>query len=402
MLINWEELEGVKPNMLSISKQIEGKNRLSPTRTEMTERAYFDFVKSSLKNISRYNNLESTNEITCEDIQRWVGSIRITYRASSWRFARASFSNLLERALTQLAQTLTNTIDLIQADKITNEIVIIEETLIEIKKLKWAMASTNIGKTAAQRSKELPAKSSSAKKKFVNAELLFRLDQYISLTGSEWQRRSMKMCWAIMYTGLRPCEWEQATIEEEGKNLILTIVNAKNTNGRACGDTRQLKVTEGNAQKVVREQIESVIQWKKYSETSKAGNDFRKVYVAQCANALRIAQIQYFGESKEITPYSFRHQFSANLKSAGFSKLEVAQSMGHASLKTAGQHYGKRRMGYSSIASRRGDAMAAKMPTDFAEKIMVPSITVITKQKMSAHPSQSTEVKIDLASPGVN
>ena len=391
MQINWEQLEGVKPKSLSIVEQSGGKIKLEPTRTDETEQAYFDFVKSTLKNIGKYNGLETTEGITCEDIKRWIESVRVTYRANSWRFARASFCNLLQRALTFYTQALENNTDLIQAGKLRDNLAVIEEALFEIKTLKWSAALTNVGKSAAQRSNELPAKSSSAKVKFVDAELLYRIDQYIKLTGSEWQRRALKLCWATMYTGLRPCEWEHARIEEDGKKINLIVVNAKNTNGRAGSDTRELLVSDAIAVQTVRLQIESITQWKEYAKTSKAGSDFSKVYVTLCANALRIAQVQYFGESKGITPYSFRHQFAANLKSAGFSKVDVAKSMGHASVATLNQN--PRIMGHNTkIAARREAAKTAVMPEDFAIKTMTPVITVISDA--TTRPAQ-TEASIN-------
>ena len=53
-----------------------------------------------------------------------------------------------------------------------------------------------------------------------------------------------------------------------------------------------------------------------------------------------------------ITLYTARHQFSANAKSDGLSKEEVAALMGHASIYTAGEHYGKRRGGHGSVGAR--------------------------------------------------
>lgn len=41
------------------------------------------------------------------------------------------------------------------------------------------------------------------------------------------------------------------------------------------------------------------------------------------------------------TLYSLRHQFSSNLKIAGYSRGEIAALMGHGSDATAGFHYGK-------------------------------------------------------------
>jgi len=50
-----------------------------------------------------------------------------------------------------------------------------------------------------------------------------------------------------------------------------------------------------------------------------------------------------------ITLYTARHPFSANAKSDGLTREEVAALMGHASIYTAGTHYGKRRSGHGGL-----------------------------------------------------
>ena len=377
---NWDSLSVVKPNpILGLGKNglKNGKDSPIPTRTDKTEKAYFDFAMGAINKIYQINHCESANDVTCEDILRWVTSTRMTYRVSSWRFCRASFCNLMEREITQLMQILENTTDPLETEIIEKDISRANDVLVELGLLKWETAPSNVGKTPAQRAKELPQKTSSDKKKFVNAEILFKLDQFISGVGTEWQRRAMKLCWASLYTGLRPSEWENATMSEEDGSITLTVVNAKNTNGRACGDTRELKVSEALACKAVRDQIESVIQWKEHVKAENRGSDFADSYVTQCNNVIRTAQIQTFGESKGIAPYSFRHQFAANLKADGLSKIAIEHAMGHASIDSASHHEEKKRMDSSSIARRKADALAATMPADFEKRIMTPVAVVV-------------------------
>jgi integrase len=41
----------------------------------------------------------------------------------------------------------------------------------------------------------------------------------------------------------------------------------------------------------------------------------------------------------QVSPYSLRHQFAANLKAAGFDNIQIAQALGHLSVKSQ-QRYG--------------------------------------------------------------
>jgi hypothetical protein len=53
MLIKWEELLNVKPRVLLKTEQGTGEIRVPPTRSDSTEQAYFDFAKSSLKQMAQ-------------------------------------------------------------------------------------------------------------------------------------------------------------------------------------------------------------------------------------------------------------------------------------------------------------------------------------------------------------
>lgn len=51
-----------------------------------------------------------------------------------------------------------------------------------------------------------------------------------------------------------------------------------------------------------------------------------------------------------ISPYTIRHRFSADLKQAGWSRVEIAKAMGHASTRTAGR-YARKQSGGSGTSS---------------------------------------------------
>lgn len=62
-----------------------------------------------------------------------------------------------------------------------------------------------------------------------------------------------------------------------------------------------------------------------------SAQSFQKVYNAAATKALG-------RPGKRVTPYSARHQFSADMKKNGYSKTEIAAAMGHQSTRSQGQY----------------------------------------------------------------
>jgi integrase len=79
---------------------------------------------------------------------------------------------------------------------------------------------------------------------------------------------------------------------------------------------------------------------------------------------------------KRVTPYSARHQFSADMKKNGYSKIEVAAAMGHQSTRSQGQ-YG---MGNQSKGG------GGKMQVAASQKIRDPDRTPMQSQQQSMGP----------------
>ena len=385
MINNWEQLEQVPPSLSA-------KDDNAPTRTNHTNDTYFKFIRWSLTKIREYNNLDKTDKIYCDDIYKWADASRSIYRVNTWRVGRASFVNLMQRAITFYNQELSKESNQQKRDELSNELNKVETTIEKLKQLKWSEAEINIGKTPAKRSRELLAKTSSSKKKSVDPKIFYELTQYINTVGTDWQKRALNMCFATLFTGLRPSEWELATIEEQNQKLILTVQNAKATNGRSNGITREMTIEDEFAKKAVIDQIKTVSLWKERTSQNQTEKDFAKSYVSLCSNAIRSAQIQLFGKSQNITPYSFRHQFAANMKSAKFSKQDIANLMGHASSETAKRHYGKKRQGYSSIAARKEKAIEQmkEMSPEFVSAISKIVVSINTQKT----PSQSHQMKM--------
>lgn len=142
-----------------------------------------------------------------------------------------------------------------------------------------------------------------------------------------------------LLTGLRPIEWKNTKFILYQNLPALSVENAKHTNGRGNGPTRTLLLEELSVSelKVIKEHLSNV---RTFTSIGEDGYDF---FYSGCAYALnKVCRKIWPRRLKHITLYSTRHQFSANAKSSGFSKAEVAALMGHAVDITATIHYGKK------------------------------------------------------------
>lgn len=140
-------------------------------------------------------------------------------------------------------------------------------------------------------------------------------------------------------TGLRPCEWETAELW----GLRLHVKNAKGNGVRANGEKRILEFVlpqHENDVNFVRKFIANLQSWKD------SGNSFSNFYDA-CRKRLYYVNNQLWPKSnRNISLYSTRHQFAADMKASGLTKKEVGALMGHASDESATIHYARRRSGH--------------------------------------------------------
>ena len=139
-------------------------------------------------------------------------------------------------------------------------------------------------------------------------------------------------------TGLRPCEWRSAVLASDVNGRpVLRVENAKQTNGRAHGNTRALALDELRPQE--REAITLLLQ----AIAARPG-EFARLHRA-AADLLRVVNRQLWPRRRELIGlYSARHQFAADAKRV-LDRVEVATLMGHRTTRTAGLHYASRRQG---------------------------------------------------------
>lgn len=187
-------------------------------------------------------------------------------------------------------------------------------------------------------------KTSSLKLKKISFEDWEKLDTFLKNKNNKWHEQLRAWLRASIITGLRPVEWKNAHFLIHNGHPALKIQNAKHTNGRANGPTRTLLLQE------LRDVDLIAIKSHLNNVRTFEGMGEYEFFYQGCAIALYKACRKCWPRRKRhITLYSTRHQFSANAKSSGMSRLEVAALMGHAVDETAGEHYGRKQAGNEKI-----------------------------------------------------
>ena len=152
------------------------------------------------------------------------------------------------------------------------------------------------------------------------------------------------MAWmeAGIRTGLRPGEWAQATLDHPnpGGRAVLTVHNAKHTNGRGHGVLRRIALLTPETEEWVRRHLALL------RERQIQGISFATHY----RNTRRALNRAYQrAGTRGPSLYSARHQFKINARAAGISAWDLAYLMGHASTITAQCHYGRGRAQISAF-----------------------------------------------------
>lgn len=148
--------------------------------------------------------------------------------------------------------------------------------------------------------------------------------------------------------GLRPSEWKGSWFFNlDNGELALQVPNAKYSQGRTFGPTRTLIVDEQRLDALDPRALEAafwlidktrLLKEEEYDLMIKRAGEQMRQILKRCGKPCRAS-------GGNVTLYTARHQFAANAKSDGLTREEIAALMGHASIYTAGEHYGKRRSG---------------------------------------------------------
>lgn len=294
---------------------------ITQTRSPETEKQY---TKKAISLIKRFNKENNPNRNPNDELfLNWLESIKKVYKPAAWRFYRASLAFYAEKK-----------------GKL--------ELSAKIKKIEQISLSIN---EEPNDEKFHKSKTSSDKSKNISQKEQEQLQEYLisKLQKSFWAPRTLIYFRAGLITGLRPIEWEHAElinyfdIEKRKSVPTLKVKNAKNTNQRAHGEFRHLfldLLSEKDLQ-IIKTQVIN-IKHLRGPNGKKTFEQYRKA-ISQCIYNAR--KDLWPKRKKNISIYTTRHQFAANLKAAGYSREEVAALMGHATDLTATKHYGKKRSG---------------------------------------------------------
>lgn len=162
----------------------------------------------------------------------------------------------------------------------------------------------------------------------------------------------------LRLTGLRPIELRDVQITQgDQATLHLVVRSAKATQGRGLGKTRTLHLSNLTA-----DEFDLVTAWPAHREALLAAAPWGKIQTAVAGYLLDAAKVA-LGRRRNVYPclYSYRHQVSADLKSAGLSRSEIAAVMGHKTDLTAGRHYARRVSGSGSAKVRPDQALVARV-----------------------------------------
>lgn len=292
-----------------------------PTRTASTEAHYVKRVSTIIKKTYGVECNRDIDNAKPQDLSRWLVSNRCNYRTASFRQYRAALIYWLECS---------------SLDGCVEALAILSH---DDQSLKLSM-------------NQFCRTSSSKDKKFSDADR-FEVIEWLKLHPAKFSHALIVMLHIGGTLGLRPCEWQSASISKlQNSDCEIRIQNAKSTNGRSNGPTRTLTITSvDDGLFEVLEKFISLVSRLKWDDLYNG-----------CRKLLHKSTRTLWPNRKHYpTLYSLRHQFSADAKSSGMSKAEVAALMGHASIDTATSHYGKKRVGRGKCIATPSEADVSRL-----------------------------------------
>lgn len=179
--------------------------------------------------------------------------------------------------------------------------------------------------------------TSSVKAKSITPHQISLLLSRLGRKKSRYATAAALMFKGSLIAGLRPVEWFTASLKVDHKTGegTLTVYNAKATNGRSFGETRELIIPA--------ESVETIEKTIGYLASLRASGISPDSIYAQARKMMLLTGVK--NGQRHVCLYTARHQFTANMKNI-YRPEEVAMMLGHNSTETASRHYGKRRSGH--------------------------------------------------------
>jgi hypothetical protein len=221
---------------------------------------------------------------------------------------------------------------------------------------KLSLAVENLPSEQAT-SKSQGNNTSAQKKKYISFEDEKKIHNYLLAEiqsgeiSSYWNKPTLVFFKAGLAVGLRPSEWQSSELLEATTAAcaslappILKVKNGKSTNGRSYAEYRYIGLSQLKPQDL--SMINEALILAKNTKNSSGKEIHWDDYYAGISGRLYNITKRLFPRSKKRPSlYSCRHQLIANLKSAGYSLVDIACLSGHLTDVTASEHYGKRRFG---------------------------------------------------------
>lgn len=291
---------------------LEDFNQIS--KTDKTKDDYFKKAIQLLKKAKKELDLKPDDDIDVRQFVIWLIEHKPKIARSSWRYYKSSVMYYLE---------------------------LYEDVEAADEAMEYLRDVTSVG---AMKHTE---RTSSLKMKKISFEDWQKLDLHLEEKNQKWHAQLRVWLRSSIITGLRPVEWQNTIFTEYEGEPALEVKNAKSTNGRSHGEKRTLVLKN-----VKDEDLIAIRTHLNYVRTfDRMDIDSYQYFYNGCAIALyKVCRKLWPRRKRHITLYSTRHQFSANAKSSGFSRLEIAALMGHAVDVTATIHYGRKVAGNEDLS----------------------------------------------------
>ena len=295
-----------------------------PTRTHGTVKTYSIRLAGIITMARRDGYLQDSDTVSPAAVSQWLIDHKSQYCAATFRQYRAAISCWLEQSLHP---------DLEVAFRIL-----------------YAPDQTVSAKRGSS------TKTSASKEKKFSEEDRQLIMKWLSRHRSRYSAALTVLLAAGTLVGLRPSEWKTAKLTRNNGYAVLEVSNAKATNGRSNGGLRTLQLSDMPAAMIdlIDHFIKAVRNFDKLGKWNNLYDGCRKTLHKACRDL-------WPNRKRYPSLYSLRHQFAADVKSAGMSKVEVAALMGHASPDTASHHYGKRRVGRGRCSVRPSESDVARL-----------------------------------------
>lgn len=300
----------------------------NPTKTKRTKDAYTKRALSDISSFQEEQGVKVDSEENARLFIQWLISLKPKMSMAYWRQRKAASVYYLEELGFMDSSSYLKTISSDGAYKY---------------------------RTRADRKKK--GKTSSRKEKKISADDLDTLHHFLSNDEkSRWSLPTLVFFRATLVTGLRPTEWSTSQylkdyVDESGESLgpALKVKNAKSTNERSHGEYRHLLLSDLDEDSIVfvRGQLKYIVEKIGPGKMVKTFNEYYEAVRQRLAN---VVNRLWPSRRMRISLYTARHQFIADLKKAGYSRLEIAALVGHATDETAHAHYGKKKAGRRSTS----------------------------------------------------